>query len=607
MVDNLGWITDGLLRASAFLAATWIIAALLLRQLRIRSVWIQSVTWLAVLVQGILIVPITVEVTQTSPVTATVSDRSMESSVVAELTLRRTDVSGSPPPPLSRPAHSDDLTAAATERLTPILNTTMPFVRPIAFTIWLTGACTCVVVMMQNYRRFLKTIPPEIPYPAEWHQQWLRLQADFGAQSVRLTVTSGPGPALVRVSSGYRLLVPFDQWELLCPVQRETVLRHELEHWKRGDLWRFLAWRLIASVQWFNPFAWLAVRRLEECAEWECDDAVRRACQESTTGYLHALLEFSTGLKVVPATVPAVSGHSLVRRVQRLVSTDFTEDSKMKKCTMLCLAVACVAANAITVQSVADERATRVADVRQSETTSADSDVATEAAANEAAEKETTVTFTDADSIHFLPAPAAPTIGAKLNLDVTLNGTDEILLTRLSGNKPTEAVIDMGYVFKQDPWYSAAVSKLQMEIAKADKEMKQEVQRLEELNVSAQKADGEERTRLNAELREASAALEAKQRALREQLRRQEMEALRSSFQRTRKQIADYASEEGILLVRRATRQNEKGRMLESDNPQDVIAAINQDVVYVADDCPDISEIIIERLKRQFEAESAAE
>jgi beta-lactamase regulating signal transducer with metallopeptidase domain len=52
------------------------------------------------------------------------------------------------------------------------------------------------------------------------------------------------------------------------------VLSHELTHVKRHDGWIELFVHLATTIHWFNPLAWIAVRRLRIERERDCDNAV---------------------------------------------------------------------------------------------------------------------------------------------------------------------------------------------------------------------------------------------------------------------------------------------------------------------------------------------
>lgn len=54
------------------------------------------------------------------------------------------------------------------------------------------------------------------------------------------------------------------------------IFRHELTHYKRGDLWLKLALVAARAVHWFNPLVHLLARFAQEDIELACDDAVVR-------------------------------------------------------------------------------------------------------------------------------------------------------------------------------------------------------------------------------------------------------------------------------------------------------------------------------------------
>lgn len=70
-----------------------------------------------------------------------------------------------------------------------------------------------------------------------------------------------------------RIVLPeqADQWPL---SSLSDVLVHELSHIRRFDWPILLFSQVIASLLWLNPLVWLAVRRLNEEAEYSCDAAV---------------------------------------------------------------------------------------------------------------------------------------------------------------------------------------------------------------------------------------------------------------------------------------------------------------------------------------------
>ncbi len=70
----------------------------------------------------------------------------------------------------------------------------------------------------------------------------------------------------------------------------DAILRHELIHYRRGDLWWKLVAMIAASVHFFNPFVWLACREQEARMEESCDEAVFRTGSVSRKTYGEAML-----------------------------------------------------------------------------------------------------------------------------------------------------------------------------------------------------------------------------------------------------------------------------------------------------------------------------
>ena len=99
------------------------------------------------------------------------------------------------------------------------------------------------------------------------------------------------------------------------PEQLEFIVRHELTHFKRHDVWLKLLFTAAASVHWFNPVIWLMRRRADVDMELSVDEGVvgqsglevRKAYTEvlistigKSTGVPNALTtHFSGGKKVM--------------------------------------------------------------------------------------------------------------------------------------------------------------------------------------------------------------------------------------------------------------------------------------------------------------------
>lgn len=54
----------------------------------------------------------------------------------------------------------------------------------------------------------------------------------------------------------------------------EIIMRHELTHQRRGDIWYKLLLVLVSSVHWFNPIIHFMIKRAKHDLEYSCDDIV---------------------------------------------------------------------------------------------------------------------------------------------------------------------------------------------------------------------------------------------------------------------------------------------------------------------------------------------
>ncbi|WMJ82940.1 M56 family metallopeptidase [Oscillospiraceae bacterium LTW-04] len=72
--------------------------------------------------------------------------------------------------------------------------------------------------------------------------------------------------------------------------QLASVFRHELMHYKRGDLWYKLLLMTVLALNWYNPFVYLLVWQAENAMELACDSDVLRSGGVSRKEYGLAIL-----------------------------------------------------------------------------------------------------------------------------------------------------------------------------------------------------------------------------------------------------------------------------------------------------------------------------
>ena len=85
-----------------------------------------------------------------------------------------------------------------------------------------------------------------------------------------------------------RLFLPTEDY---TPQELRFILRHELTHYRRRDLWYKLMLLAANALHWFNPLAYLLAREAEADLELTCDDLVMAGADaETRRAYSETLL-----------------------------------------------------------------------------------------------------------------------------------------------------------------------------------------------------------------------------------------------------------------------------------------------------------------------------
>jgi Tol biopolymer transport system component/beta-lactamase regulating signal transducer with metallopeptidase domain len=130
--------------------------------------------------------------------------------------------------------------------------------------------------------------------------------------------------------AGSEICLPERAIDGLNTAQQRAMLAHELAHLIQHDpLWRAIA-ALVAGLCFFQPLNRLAQRRLQEAAEYLCDDWA--AQQTGALDVARCLAEVATWI-AAPAQLPIASGilgdgSPLIRRVERLLDARRTAEQR---------------------------------------------------------------------------------------------------------------------------------------------------------------------------------------------------------------------------------------------------------------------------------------
>ena len=324
--------------ASVFLAITCVAALVLIRVLRCRAPFIHSAIWCVVLVQGVLVfqVPVSVQ----SPY------RSLPIRVSA---------SGSEPLPSS----DADADPALDDRIvtSPSDGWQWRFSWPIYVLVaWIGGIAVILCRWAFAYFKLVQSVDGEVCDLKEWNREWDVIQRENGiSKLIPLFVSIGVGPFLCWHPTGYRVVVPFSLWHQLSKQQREAVLLHELAHYKRGDVFKVFVAQLLVLPHWFNPFAWLAMRKFENSVEWGCDDVVRNSTPDAAIHFAQALLEIADLSNRRLALTSPMNGGGVSQRIRRTLSNDIGKDSGIKNGLALGLLVSLLLLHTVRVNLIAQE------------------------------------------------------------------------------------------------------------------------------------------------------------------------------------------------------------------------------------------------------------
>lgn len=146
----------------------------------------------------------------------------------------------------------------------------------ILLTLWLAGVIACVLWQGIGYYRLIRSLKgtSRSVERADLHTILQEQCADL--------VIDREIPLQVSAAADCPMLAGFIHPTLYLPDERISrtdaafIFRHELTHYKHGDLWLKLLLLAARCLHWFNPLVHLIARFAQEDIEAACDDAVVR-------------------------------------------------------------------------------------------------------------------------------------------------------------------------------------------------------------------------------------------------------------------------------------------------------------------------------------------
>ena len=215
----------------------------------------------------------------------------------------------------------------------------------ILMVVWLIGVVTSMTIYAVSHVRFLGRVKL-------WNRTVTEPWANEIFKNVKLEMCITEDIQLYRNRSVHSpILAGFFKPMILIPTRNLTendlymVLRHELLHYKRHDLWYKLLLVLVACLHWFNPFVWFMVKRADRDLEIACDEAVvKGTSMEFRRDYCDTILRIircDRGRKPALSTGFTTGKKTMKKRFA--CALDFTKKRTgvVLLCLVLCMAVLC--------------------------------------------------------------------------------------------------------------------------------------------------------------------------------------------------------------------------------------------------------------------------
>lgn len=164
---------------------------------------------------------------------------------------------------------------------------------PLLTTVWAAGMALFLIYHLGAYLHTLQRLhrwsTPDRDEDA--HQMLASIKRELAIRlDVRLYRSSKAASPLLMGFVRPRIILP---QEPISQERLEFMLRHELWHLKRGDLWCKLLMLLVNAIHWFNPLVWLMDRQANLDTELSCDaDLLRNSGHDERKAYGYTVLSF---------------------------------------------------------------------------------------------------------------------------------------------------------------------------------------------------------------------------------------------------------------------------------------------------------------------------
>ncbi|QDT86003.1 M56 family metallopeptidase [Gimesia chilikensis] len=190
------------------------------------------------------------------------------------------------------------------------------------FLIWIIGTAVCCFIAALRIFRFQRLLKLARPASAALQHRAGALGTHIGLKSAPQVVLL-PGaisPLLWAFCCRARIILPERLLVELDEAEQDTLLLHELAHYRRGDHWVRLIELVTTALYWWYPVVWWVRREIRLTEEACCDAWVIQTQPDKRRVYAEVLVK-ATGFVSQTQRIPVATGMGASRILeQRLTS-----------------------------------------------------------------------------------------------------------------------------------------------------------------------------------------------------------------------------------------------------------------------------------------------
>jgi len=195
-----------------------------------------------------------------------------------------------------------------------------------AFAIWLVGLIVFISVHLVNHYYFMNRVKRWSKNIADEKSNMLfeNLKAEMGiSKQISLLECEGVGSPMMLGFVKPKILLPSAD---LADDELRFILKHELVHYKRGDLFFKSLVLLATAMHWFNPAVYMAARAINALGELSCDaEIVQNADDDTRKQYSETLIgvvRYKSRFKTVLSTNFYGGKKDMKNRITSIMTTN---------------------------------------------------------------------------------------------------------------------------------------------------------------------------------------------------------------------------------------------------------------------------------------------